>query len=92
MSGAVGNSVAFQLSITSTGVPQQLPPNILQDGGTFAAKTGNTAAIAMSPNSAVSSTTGFLLGAGQQVSFRGYKTNQLWIVGTAGDVLSFLGN
>ena len=89
---AQGNSVAFQVAITSTGVPQQLPATVLQNGGTLAAKTGNTAAISISPNPAVSSTTGFLLGAGQQAPFSGNNTAQLWVVGTAADVLSFLGN
>jgi hypothetical protein len=89
---AVGNSVAFQVAIASTGVPQQLPANALQNGGTLAAKTGNTAAVSISPNPAVTATTGFLLGAGQQAPFTGSNTNQLWVVGTAADVISFLGN
>jgi len=89
---AVKNSVAFQISIASSATPQQLPSWALVNGGTLAAKTGNTAAIAISPNPAVSGSNGFLLGAGQQAPFTGSNTNQLWVEGTSGDVLSFLGN
>ena len=89
---SVQNSVAFQVSIASSATPQQLPSWALVNGGTLAAKTGNTAAISISPNPAVIATTGFLLGAGLQVPFSGQNTNQLWITGTSGDVLSFLGN
>jgi hypothetical protein len=88
----VQNSVAFQVTIAASATPQQLPANALVNGGTLAAKAGNTASIELSPNPAVTSSTGFVLAAGQQVPFTGSNTNQLWITGTAGDVLSFLGN
>ena len=87
---SVGNSVAFQLTLT--GSIQQLPANAIQNGGTLAAKSGNAAAISISPSPTVSATTGFLLGAGQQAPFSGSNTNQLYVIGTSSDVISFLGN
>jgi len=89
---SVGNSVAFQVTVAASATPQQLPAHILQNGGTLAAKSGNSASIEISPNPAVTSSTGFILGAGQQAPFSGSNTNQLWITGTMNDVLSFLGN
>ena len=89
---SVGNTVAFQVTIAATGTAQQLPANALQNGGTLAAKTGNTAAIAVGVLSTTSETNGFLLQAGLQVPFSGNNTNQLWVEGTSGDVVSFLGN
>lgn len=93
---AVGNSVAFQVSITTTGTPQQLPNNPLQNGGTFTTKAGNTASIGLNPSSSASSSNSYELAstatAGSSVPFTGNNTNQLYIVGTEGDVLYFLGN
>lgn len=89
---SAGNSVAFQVALTTTGTPQQLPANALQNGGTFKAKTGNSANISIAPSPTVSATTGYLLEAGNTVPFTGTNTNQLYAVGTSGDVISFLGN
>lgn len=89
---SVNNTVAFQIALTTTATAQQLPANALQLGGTFKAKTGNTAAISISPAPGVSATSGFLLEAGATVEFAGNNTDQLYVVGTAADVISFLGN
>jgi hypothetical protein len=89
---AVGNSVAFQVSIVTTGTPQQLPSNAIQNGGQFLAKTGNTANINISPSPTVSATNGYSLAAGTTVPFSGSNTNQLYIEGTSGDTLYFFGN
>lgn len=87
---AVGNTVSFQVVLT--GSEQQLPANALQNGGSFTAKSTNTAAIALGNTSAVSSSNSYLLEKGVTVQFTGNNTNQVFITGTANDVLSFFGN
>ena len=84
--------IAFQ--ITATGSAQQLPSHPIITGPiTLTAKSGNTAAIAIGTTSAVTGSTGYLLPAGQSVTLnlQSGNTNQLWINGTANDVLSVIG-
>lgn len=88
----VTNSVVFQVAIAVTGTPQQLPATFLQVGGTLTAGPSNTANISVGPSPTVSATTGYLLAKGASVPFNGISTNQLWVVGTAADVICFLGN
>ena len=85
--------VAFQATIAATGTAQELPSNALQFGsGTLLAKSGNTAVIAIGNSSAVTSSNGALLPAGSQIPVVGLlNTNALWINGTSGDVISFIG-
>ena len=89
---SVNNTVAFQVALTATATPQQLPSNALQLGGTLKASTGNSAAISISPTPGVSATSGYVLEGGDEVLFGGNNTDQLYVVGTSADVISFLGN
>lgn len=84
------NIIIFQTAIATTGTAQQLPANPGLKSFTIAAKTGNTAAITIGSSSSVTSTTGFLLSPGQSVTIPGGNTG-LFVVGTAGDVLSVIG-
>jgi hypothetical protein len=86
--------VVFQATIVTTGTPQALPANPLINGGVFAAKTGNAAAINIGNGSADSATTGFPLTAGTATPFITFQgnTDSFFIVGTSGDVLIFLGS
>jgi hypothetical protein len=82
--------VAFQL--TMTGSAQQLPSNLLTKGGTLIAKSGNSAVIAIGNSSAVTTSTGALLGAGETVPISGItNTDAIYVIGTSSDVISFLG-
>jgi hypothetical protein len=82
--------VAFQL--TATGTAQQLPSNPVLNSITLAGKAGNAAAISVGSTAAVTASTGFLLGAGVTVTIpcRSGNTNEVWIIGTANDVLSII--
>lgn len=87
--------VAFQGSIAATNTAQNLPSNPVKTV-TIAAKTGNTAAIAVGNASTVTTGTGFVLAAGQSVSLQftggNGNTNSLWVVGTLNDVYSVIGS
>ena len=82
--------ITFRTAVATTGTTQELPSNPGMKYFTIAAKTGNTAAITIGNSSSVTSTTGFLLAPGQSVTIPGGNTG-LFVVGTAGDVLSVIG-
>ena len=84
------NIIIFQTAIAVTDTAQQLPANAGLKSFTIAAKSGNTAAIAIGDSSAVAGSTGFLLAPGQSVTLPGGNTG-LFVVGTAGDVVSAIG-
>ena len=84
------NTIIFQIAVAVTGTVQQLPANPGLKSFTIAAKTGNSAAIAIGDAPSVTATTGFLLSPGQSVTIPGGNTG-LYAVGTAGDVLSVIG-
>ena len=87
--------VAFQVAVVTTATAQQLPSNLITQGLLMlAAKSGNAANIAIGTSSSVTATTGYLLESGNsaQINLHGSNTNELWIIGTAADVLSVLGN
>jgi hypothetical protein len=85
---SVGNTVIFTTTIVATGVAQQLPSNPLQIGGTLQV-SGEAVTIG---TTAANAATGFPLAVGGVVSFSGSNTNQLFVSGTAGGTISFLGN
>jgi hypothetical protein len=89
----MAQAIAFQVAIAVTNTAQQLPSNPTGRGVTLLAKTGNTADIAVGNSSAVTTATGALLHSGIPVLFEDVNgnTNALWIVGTAGDVISVIG-
>ncbi len=88
--------IAFQTAIASTGTAQQLPANSVNGEGlvTLTSKSGNTANIVVGVSSAVTASTGYILvaGASVQLNLKNGNTNQLWVVGTAADEISVLGN
>lgn len=88
----MNNLVVLQQAIAATGTPQNLPNNPIFRSVTFSAKVGNAAAVVIGSSSAVTASTGFLLAAGTSVTlnFPG-NTNVFWIVGTAADVYSVIG-
>jgi hypothetical protein len=85
---SVGNTVIFTTTIVATGVAQQLPSNPLQIGGTLQS-AGSAVTIG---TTAANAATGYPLAVDGVVSFSGSNTNQLFVSGTAGGTISFLGN
>ena len=86
------NIVSFYTALTGSATPQQLPANPIFDKISISAKSGNSAPIAFSANSSVSSTNSFLLNAGTTISLRVNDTSQLWASGTAADVFTVIGS
>lgn len=84
--------IAFQVTMTGSAI--NLASNAFQNGVSFAAKTGNSAGIAVGNSSSVTTSTGALVPAGQVIpGLQGIgNTNAYWVIGTSGDVLSVLGS
>ena len=90
--------LAFSVTIVATGVPQQLSYNPLQQGigvvgissSSNAIYIGNSAASAVAGGGGMFF--GIGLGSASPLWFPIRNTNQIWISGTAGDVLNFFGS
>jgi hypothetical protein len=84
--------VAFQVTCAATGVAQQLPSNPVLNSVTIKARGSNVANISVGSSSAVVATTGYVLEKTQSVTIplRSGNTNEIWVVGTAADVLSII--
>jgi hypothetical protein len=91
MPSGSNNLVSFQ--VTLTGSAQQLPANILKLGGVFKAGASNNASgIAFGTTSGVTAANGYVLFKSETFQFNGSNTNQIWVLGTASDVLYFIGS
>jgi hypothetical protein len=84
------NNVAFELTLT--GSAQQLPAHLLFNGGTLTAKSTNTGNVGVGLTSSVTASNSYILEKGVSLPIQASNTNQLWINGTASDVISFFGN
>lgn len=81
---------AFQ--VAATGTAQNLANNPVLNSVTITAKSTNTANIAIGSSATVSQSTGFLLEKGQSITvpLRSGNTNEIWIEGTAADIISVI--
>ena len=86
---------AFQVTIAASATPQVLPNNPFKGKITLLAKSGNTASIEIGTAASVTTSTGAILEKGTSaiISAEGSNsnTNNIYIVGTSGDVLSVIG-
>lgn len=85
--------LALQVAIVATGVPQNLPNVPVVNSITITAPSANSANVAVSPSPTETATTGYLLAAGASVTvpLRAGNLNAIWIVGTAGNIVSIIG-
>ena len=84
---SVSNTLSFQVTTGTTAT--NLPSNKLQLGATLLA---GTAAVTIGTTSAVSTSNGFTIAAGQNVRWQGSNTNQLFVISATASSLSVLGN
>lgn len=87
--------ICGQLKIS--GAPQQLPSNSLPNGLILTAKSTNSGSVIVGTSNAVTTTedgtgNGTILEKGGSLSWAVSNTNQLWVIGTSGDVLSYSGS
>jgi|GEM_PF-6850259 hypothetical protein len=86
---------AFQVTIAATNTPQVLPNNPFKGQIVLLTKSGNTASIEIGTASSVTTSTGAILAAGTSAPIlaegSNSNTNNIYIVGTMGDVLSVIG-
>ena len=85
--------ICLQETITATGTPQNLPSNPVANKITLQAFSTNAAAVVVGNAQAVTIHSGFLLERGSAITIDlpCGNTDQAWIVGTAGDILSVVG-
>jgi hypothetical protein len=86
-----------QAKIAVTGTAVQLGSNTLTQGVLISALSTNTASITIGTSSGVTNTVdgtgnGSILTAGSTKSIAATNTNLVWINGTAGDIISFIGS
>lgn len=81
---------AFQ--VTLTGTAQNLPSNTVLNSVIITAKSTNTANVAVGSASTVSASTGYLLEKGESITvpLRSGNTNEVWVEGTAADIVSII--
>ncbi len=84
------NSFAFQYVVTASAVA--LAANQVFNTVTFAAKSTNTGSVYLGFSSTVDSTHGYILEKGTSVTLRIANTDQVYVIGTASDVLSVIGS
>lgn len=88
--------ITGQAVIASTGTAVQLGSNLLTQGVIISAKTGNAAAITIGglgvTNTVDGTGNGVIVPAGASLSYAGTNTNQLYVNGTSGDIISFIGS
>lgn len=85
-----------QIAIAQTGVAVPFPDNLLTNGLIITAKTTNAGDMCLG-NSDVANTSdgtgnGYVLEAGNSISYAVRNSNILYVNGTAGDVLSYAGS
>lgn len=85
--------ISFQQTIAVTNTAQNLPSKPVLRSVTIAAPETNSADIVIGNAPSVTTSTGYALEKGESVTihFANGNTNALWMVGTAGDVLSVIG-
>lgn len=86
-----------QAKVAVTGTAVQLGSNTLTQGVLISALSTNTASITIGTSSSVTNTidgtgNGAILPAGSTKSIAATNTNLIWINGTAGDIISFIGS
>jgi hypothetical protein len=89
--------VTGQAKIAVTGTAVQLGSNALTQGVLISALSTNTASITIGTSSSVTNVVngtgnGAILTAGSTKSIAATNTNLIWINGTAGDIISFIGS
>lgn len=88
--------VTGQAVIAVTGTAVQLGTNTLQNGIIIKALSSNTASILVGGsgvnNSSNGSGNGYILKPGEASAFSSSNSNQFWVNGTAGDIVTFEGN
>jgi hypothetical protein len=89
--------VTGQSKIAVTGTAVQLGSNALTQGVLISALSTNTASITIGTSSSVTNVVngtgnGAILTAGSTKSIAATNTNLIWINGTAGDIISFIGS
>lgn len=87
------NPICGQIKIANTGTAIQLPNNTLSNGVIITAKSTNSAPISIGVsgvNNTVDGTgNGYILEAGNSVSFAVANLNSIYINGTANDIVSY---
>lgn len=85
-----------QVKIASTGVAQQLPTIGLNNGVILSAKSTNAASIVVGGSTITNVTDGTGVGGilekGQSISCAIFDLSTIYIIGTAGDILSYFGS
>jgi hypothetical protein len=86
-----------QAKIAVTGTAVQLGSNTLTQGVLISALSTNSASITIGPSSSLTNVVngtgnGAILTAGSTKSIAATNTNLIWINGTAGDIISFIGS
>lgn len=94
---ALPSSSSFgQTVIAATGTAVQLSSNPLVNGVVVSANTSNTASIIVGLSGVTNITNGsgngYVLAPGASIGIAVANTNSLWINGTSGDVVSFVGS
>ena len=89
--------VTGQAKIATTGTAVQLASNTLTQGVLISSLSTNSASITIGTSSGVTNTVdgtgnGSILTAGSTKSIAATNTNLVWINGTAGDIISFIGS
>jgi hypothetical protein len=89
--------VTGQAKIATTGTAVQLGSNALTQGVLISALSTNTASITIGTSSSLTNVVngtgnGAILTAGSTKSIAATNTNLIWINGTAGDIISFIGS
>ncbi len=89
-------AVVGQTKIAVTGTAVQLPSGALSNGVILSAKTGNTASMTIGgvsvTNTIDGTGNGAILPAGASLSAAIDNTNRLYVNGTSGDILSWIGS
>ena len=88
--------ITGQATIAVTGTAVQLPSNRLTNGFIIPAKSTNSANITIGGSSVTNTVdgtgNGYILAAGASMSMAQHNTNLVYINGTSGDIVSFLGS
>ena len=88
----MANQNSFVIQYTVTATATALANNQVFNTVTFTAKSTNTGAVALGFSSTVTTSTGYLLEKGTSVTLRIANTDQVYVVGTASDILSVIGS
>lgn len=88
----MANQNSFVQQYTVTAPATALASNQVFNTVTFTAKSTNTGIVYLGFSSGVTSSNGYALEKGTSVTLRIANTNQVFVVGTASDVLSVIGS